>query len=344
MDIVLQILYTVLVLGFLIFIHEFGHFITAKLSKIKVNEFAIGMGPTIFKIQGKETKYAIRLFPIGGFVSMEGEDEESDDENSFTSKPVWKRIIVVVAGATMNLILGFIITAIIVVRSAALPSTTIAEFTEDAVSYQYGLQVDDQILKVGNKPVFVYADIASAFSMALDTETVDITVKRDGEKITLYGVKFPQLQLSEELSGLDTDFKVYKEEKNFVNIVKQSFFRTGSYVTMMYDTLRELFTGGLSVKYVSGPVGTSTVISQAAKLGIDTFLSLVALLSINLAVVNLLPLPALDGGRFIFLLIELVRGKPVPQKYESVVHLVGMVILLLFSVFIMLKDIFFPVV
>ena len=146
MEILLQIIYTILVLGALIFIHEFGHFITAKLSGVKVNEFALGMGPTLLKIQGKETKYALRLFPIGGFVAMEGEDEESEDERAFGKKNVWKRMIIVVAGAAMNLILGFAITTALVIMSVALPSTTVGAFADGAVSGQTGLSASTQIL------------------------------------------------------------------------------------------------------------------------------------------------------------------------------------------------------
>ncbi len=435
MEIVLQILYTVLVLGALILIHELGHFTTAKLSGVKVNEFAIGMGPTLFKIKGKETKYAIRLFPIGGFVAMEGEEEDSEDDRAFNKKSVWKRMIIVAAGAAMNLILGFVITTALVIMStvsasttvlgfednaissqsgllagdriveidgtqigsigdiknyfshsegssafditvirkgektalesvsfpteekngkyypridfkvsSGLPSTTVGGFTEDSLSDKSGLKIGDRILKINGRNISIYTDIATAFSVSYNKDTLDITVERDGEKILLNDVHFPVLQAAEDLTSPDIDFKVKAEEKTLLNILKHSVFRTGSFITLMYDTIIDMVTGKLSVKYVSGPVGTSTVIYQAAQTGIETLLSLVALISINLAVVNLLPLPALDGGKLVFLLIELIFRKKVPAKIEAAISFAGIVILMILMVVIVFKDIFFPII
>lgn len=180
MDLFLQILYTVLILGFLIFIHELGHFTVAKLSKIKVNEFSLGMGPSILKKQGKETLYSLRLFPIGGYVKMEGEDEESDAEGSFSKKPVLIRMAVVVAGAFMNILLGLIVTAILVSSSAKLPSTTVAEFTDGATSSSYGLASGDIITEINGKKINIYMDISSAFSRTYGNDSVEIKVIRDG--------------------------------------------------------------------------------------------------------------------------------------------------------------------
>ncbi len=344
MEILLQIIYTILVLGALIFIHEFGHFITAKLSGVKVNEFALGMGPTLLKIQGKETKYALRLFPIGGFVAMEGEDEESEDERAFGKKNVWKRMIIVVAGAAMNLILGFAITTALVIMSVALPSTTVGAFADGAVSEQTGLQVGDKIVEINGRSISIYTDIATAFSVAYNENTLDMKVVRNGETVLLENVEFPTYTAAEGLSSPDIDFKVKAEEKNIMNVLKHSIFRTKSFVTLMYDTIIDMITGRLSVKYVSGPVGTSNVIYEAAQSGFETLLSLVALISINLAVVNLLPLPALDGGRFVFLLIELIFRKKVPQDVEATINFIGLAALMILMVVIVFKDIFFPII
>jgi regulator of sigma E protease len=180
--------------------------------------------------------------------------------------------------------------------------------------------------------------------VAYNKDTLDLTVERDGETIVLNDVKFPVFQAADDLSSPDIDFKVKAEEKTFINILKHSVFRTGSFVTLMYDTIIDMVTGKLSVKYVSGPVGTSTVIYQAAKSGFETLLSLVALISINLAVVNLLPLPALDGGKFVFLLIELIFRKRVPQKVEAAISFAGIVALMILMAVIVFKDIFFPIV
>ncbi|MBQ6172556.1 MAG: RIP metalloprotease RseP [Clostridia bacterium] len=435
MEILLQIIYTVLVLGALIFIHELGHFTTAKLSGVKVNEFAIGMGPTLFKIKGKETTYAIRLLPIGGFVAMEGEEEDSEDDRAFNKKSVWKRMIIVAAGAAMNLILGFVITTALVIMStvsasttvlgfednavssqsglfagdriveingtqignigdiknyfahsegsssfditvirkgekttvkgvsfpteekngkiypkidfkvsSGLPSTTVGGFVEGSLSEQSGLRVGDRIININGKNISIYTDIATAFSVAYNKDTLDVTVERDGEKVLLKDVRFPVFKAAEDLTSPDIDFKVKAEEKTILNVLKHSVFRTGSFITLMYDTIIDMVTGKLSVKYVSGPVGTSTVIYQAAQTGIETLLSLVALISINLAVVNLLPLPALDGGKLVFLLIELIFRKKVPQKIEAAISFGGIVALMILMVVIVFKDIFFPII
>lgn len=343
MDIILQIVYTVLVLGFLILIHEFGHFICAKLTKVKVNEFALGMGPAIFKKQIGETLYALRLFPIGGYVAMEGEDDSSEDPNAFSKKNIWARLLIVSAGALMNFIVGFVITFILVVQAEALPSLQIAQFMDDAVSDDSGLMVGDIITGIGGRDIKVYADIGTAFSLDYNIDKIDVTVLRDGNEITLKDVSFPSVELAEGLSGLTVDFLVYRQDKNVGTIIRETVYRTGSYISMMYESLLQLVTGEMSVKYVSGPVGISNVVAEAATIGFDAVLSLTALISLNLAVVNLLPLPALDGGRLIFLIIELIFKKKVPQKYEAVVHFVGLVSLLALMVVIVFKDIFFPI-
>jgi len=342
MEIFLQVVYTVLILGFLIFIHEFGHFICAKLTKTKVNEFALGMGPAILKKQFGETLYALRLFPIGGYVSMEGEDDSSEDPNSFGKKNIWARLLIVSAGALMNLVLGFIITLILVLQSG-IPSLTVGEFYENAISDDYGLQVGDTIVKIGDRKIGDYMDIGKAFTLEFNLESIDITVLRDGETVLLEDVVFPKIEQAEDLSVFSVDFKVYGKEKTFTNVMVEAFNRTGSYISMMYESLGQLLTGKMSVKYVSGPVGISSAIADTAKLGFSALMSLTALISLNLAVMNLLPLPALDGGRLIFLLIELITRKRVPQKYEAVVHFVGLVALLALMVIIVFKDIFFPI-
>ena len=343
MDIFLQILYTILIFGFLIFIHELGHFTVAKLSKIKVNEFSIGMGPALIKKKGKETIYSLRLLPIGGYVKMEGEDEESEEEGSFSKKPVLIRIAVVVAGAFMNILLGFIVTAILVFSSPQLPSTTVAEFNDGAVSSSYGLEVGDSIIEVNGKKINIYMDMSAAFSRTYGSDSVNITVLRNGEEIELTGVKFETYEVAEGMYSIYPDFKVYAKEKTFLNTVHETFFRTISFVTLTYESFGDLITGRASIQYLSGPVGTSEVIAEAARSGWDSILYLIALITINLGVVNMLPLPALDGGRFVFLLIELIRGKPINQKYESVIHLIGLALLLLLMIVITFKDIFFPI-
>ena len=219
----------------------------------------------------------------------------------------------------------------------------IAQFREDAVSDDYGLMVGDIITEIGGRDINVYADIGTAFSLDYNIESIDVKVLRDGNEIELKDVKFPTMELADGLTGLSVDFLVYRQDKNVGTVIKETVYRTGSYISMMYESLAQLVTGEMSVKYVSGPVGISNVVAEAATIGFDAILSLTALISLNLAVVNLLPLPALDGGRLIFLLIELIFRKKVPQKYEAVVHFVGLVALMALMVVIVFKDIFFPI-
>lgn len=343
MSILLQILYTVLVLGVLIFVHELGHFIAAKACGVRVTEFALGMGPAILKKQGKETLYALRLFPIGGYCAMTGEDEEiPDDPRAMRNKPVWMRMIIVTAGAAMNMLLGLICVAIIVCFSN-IPSTVVAQFDENAISSQCGLQVDDKIIAVNGEKIADYTEMATVLSRCYNEDTVSMTVLRNGQEVILPNVTFPTEEVDEGLSYPMVDFLVYRAKKTPGVVIRQIFVQTWSYTTSIVDGLRDMITGRISLKYVSGPVGISSVISEAASYGFLSLLSVAALISINLGVMNMLPLPALDGGRFLCMLIEAIVRKPIPPKVEAIIHGVGIVILLAFMAVIMLKDIFFPV-
>lgn len=343
MEIFLQVIYTVLVLGILIFVHELGHFIAAKACGVRVTEFALGMGPALFKKQGKETLYALRLFPIGGYCAMTGEDEEiQDDPKAMRNKPVWMRMIIVAAGAVMNFLLGILLIAIIVCFSN-IPSTTVAQFDENATSVQCGLQKDDKILAVNGNRISDYTDMATELSRCYNQDTVSLTVERNGQQIILQEVTFPKQNVDEGLSYPVVDFLVYRAKKTPVVVIRQIFLQTWSYATSIVNGLADMITGRVSLKYVSGPVGISSVISEAASYGILSLLSVGALISINLGIMNLLPLPALDGGRFLCLLIEAVLRRPIPAKVEGIIHGAGLALLLAFMIIIALKDIFFPI-
>lgn len=368
MSIFLQILYTILVLGFLILIHEFGHFITAKAFKVQINEFSIGMGPKLISVKNKKishvfsrkkeedeedthTMYSLRLFPIGGYVAMEGEDDESDCENAFGKKPAWQRLIITLAGAAMNLIVAILIT-LIVTMSTPTPSTTISSFRDDSVSNHYGLLEKDTIIKIGNTKISTFSDVSRAFQDQIGKQQVDVTVKRDGKEVELKDVKFPLMNAdgkpatAEDIENgalvmFNLDFVVYAKEKTVWNVIKTTFQETVSQVKIMYETVADLITNKISVKYVSGPIGTSTVIKQAADYGIISLLSLTGFISVNLAVINLLPLPALDGGRSVFLLIETVFKKKVPAKIEAAIHSTGLILLMGLMLIIAIKDVIF---
>ncbi len=343
MNIVLQILYTVLVLGVLIFVHELGHFIAAKACKVRVTEFALGMGPAILKKQGKETLYALRLFPIGGYCAMTGEDEEiADDPKAMRNKPVWMRMIIVLAGSVMNFVLGLVLVSIIVCFSN-IPSTTVAQFDENATSVNGGLQVGDKIIAVEGERISDYTGMATQFSRCYNKDTLSLTVLREGQEVILQSVPFPTEQVDEDLSYPMLDFLVYRAKKTPGVVLKQIFLQTGSYVTSVVNGLVDMITGRISLKYVSGPVGISSVISEAASYGILSLLSVAALISVNLGVMNVLPLPALDGGRFLCLLVEAILRRPIPAKVEGMIHAAGLIILLGIMVLVAFKDIFFPI-
>ena len=331
--------YLVAVLLFLvlIIIHEFGHFIAAKLMGVRVNEFAVGFGPKLFAKQWGETKYAFNLIPLGGYCAMEGEDEASGDDRAFCNKKPWRRFIIVVMGALFNLRLGLIIFAIILAPSKAFTSTVIAEFGEGAISQETGLQVDDKIVEVDGRKIFSTYDLSYAFTNVKDGK-IDITVKRDGEKKLLKDVTFETEEL-DGMSYLTVDFKVYGIKKTFGSYIKQTFNTAVSYCAVIWRSLIDLIGGKYGISAVSGPVGVTVAIGNAAKESLKNLLPIMALITINLGIFNLLPVPALDGGRLLFILIEMIARKPVPQKYESAVHAVGFALLIMFMIVVAAKDI-----
>lgn len=317
-------------------VHEAGHFTFAKLFGVKVNEFSLGMGPKIISRKKGETQYSWRLLPIGGFVSMEGEDEDSDDVRAFNNKPCWQRIVIVVAGALVNIILGLILISIMLAISDGYSGTNyIHSFSVDgeSVAQSGEFKSQDKILKIDGKNVYYYTDV---FYLASRDEgsTSDVLIQRDGEKIELNDVVIPTDSLI--MLGVDkTPFTVFKD----------TFKESVSICRMVWLSLFDLVTGKYSVKDVSGPVGVVDVVSQTAEESVSNsdptgILTMMALITINIGIMNLLPLPALDGGRLLFLFIELIRRKPVNQKYEGLVHTIGMVLLLVFMALITFKDIY----
>lgn len=331
--------YLVAVLLFLVLIviHEFGHFIAAKLLGVRVNEFAVGFGPKLFSKKLGETNYAFNLVPLGGYCAMEGEDENSTDTKAFCNKAPWRRFLIVIMGATFNLLLGLIIVAIILAPTKRFATTQIAEFNESAVSQQSGLQKDDIILEVDGRKIFTTYDLSYAFTNIADGK-VDILVERNSEKTLLKNVEFE----TEEYEGIDfltVDFKVYGQEKTIGNYIVNIFKTTASYCAVIWRSFIDLISGKYGLSAVSGPVGVTVVIANAAKQSLQNLLPLMAFISINLGIFNLLPVPALDGGRLVFILFEMIFKKPIPQKYESLVHTIGFVVLIGFMILIVAKDV-----
>ncbi len=336
------ILVAVLFFGLLIFFHELGHFTFAKLFKVKVHEFAMGMGPTLFKFKKGETKYALRLFPIGGFVSMEGEDEESEDEGAFCNKPAWQRFIIVAAGGTINLIMGVIIVAVMLSQANLIGLPEIHSFEENAVSSQY-LQAGDKIEKINGKRVYSEYDL-SFLMMRDDDGIMEFTVERNGEKVELPAVPF-QTYDNNGVNTIVYDFIIRGVEPGIWSVAKNSVLQSVSIGRIVWISLLDLVTGQYGLSDLSGPIGTVTYIADAAVQGVTQSMdfsylfNLMAMIAINIGLFNLLPLPALDGGRLFFILIEIIFRKRVPAKYEGWVHAVGIVLLLGLMVIVSFSDI-----
>lgn len=341
MSYLITALASIFVFGTVIFIHELGHFLSAKFSGIKVHEFALGMGPTLIKFSKGDTQYALRLFPIGGFVSMEGEDEESDEEGSFTKAPVSNRILVTIAGAVMNLLLGFVVLIIIVSMQNSIVSRKIAEFYPNASTREHGLRENDTILSVNGRRCYVAGDVSYEFART-QNGTTDLTVLRDGKKIELKDVVFDTIKSSDKTNEQDQlviDFKVYPIKKTVFSVVREAGNWTLSLARLVILSLTDLVSGRVAINNLSGPVGIVSAIGQASSLGITSVLLLLALITINLGIFNLLPLPALDGGRLAFLILEAIRKKPIKPKYEIAVNAVGFMLLMGLMLFVTFNDI-----
>lgn len=329
-------LIAILFFELIIIIHEFGHFAMARLMKIKVNEFSVGMGPKLLQHKGKKTTYTLRLVLFGGYCAMEGEDEDSDDENAFVNKKVWQRILVVVAGAVMNLILGFIIVMIIVCSQNLVGTTQVAKFDDDAVSSSYGLQVGDKIKSIDGMRVYTTNDVTTGFSRC-DGKDVEMVVVRDGKEVTL-NVEFA----TEEYEGHQytvMDFWLRGVKKTPANVITQTCKEFVSYARMVFLSVHDLIAGRYGLSDMSGPVGAVSVVSTAVKTSAYSMLRIMALLTINVGLFNLFPIPALDGWRFFVLLGEGITRKKLPQKAEYAINAGGLIALLALMCFVTFSDI-----
>jgi len=321
-------------------LHELGHYIAARNFGVPINEFAVGMGPRLFSHRSRKTGtvYSIRLFPIGGFVSMVGEDELSDDKNALNHKPVWQRMVITAAGAFTNLVVSVILMCVVILITPNIGGTTVLRFVEeDSLSHQSGLMVGDEIVEVEGTRVRIATELSYEI-MRKGVQPIDLVVEREGERITLSDVQFPTIVQDGMEFGLP-DFQVLALEKNFTNVVEQSVFRSLSTVKMIWESLIDLITGRYGFEQLSGPVGVTTAVSEAAKSGFSDFLYLIVVITMNLGIFNLLPLPALDGGRLLFQVIELFRRKPIRPEFEGYVHFVGIVLLMLLMVAITFQDV-----
>ena len=434
----------VLLFEFIIFAHEFGHFICAKRSGVQVNEFALGMGPKIFSFKKGETRYSLRLFPIGGFCSMEGEDETSDNPRAFTNAKVWKRMIIIVAGAVMNIIVGFVFMLIVTLNQSQFISTTVSDFTAESYTANSGLEVGDKIVGVGGYSVANSRDLLLGIQLLpceevdpesltvykqdccveaknyliemrdkklIDEDTTlrlysevltpeakrinaaqskdeaysllkgvidryyssarvekpadfsypvievrdkrlrylgDVDVIREGEKQTLEDVQFFTYLADEDKTAVGVDFYLIPKDKNFFTVMEETFTGTVSLAKSVWKSFELLIQGRFSLSDMSGPVGITKAVSDVASKGLETgfgdavlnIVFIMALITVNLGIVNMFPFPALDGGRFVFLIIEAVFRKPIPRKVEYIVNGIGLALLVLLIIVITGNDIF----
>ncbi len=347
----LYIILAVLMFGILIFIHELGHYLFARLFKVSITEFSIGMGKSIISKTSKKTgiMYSLRLFPIGGYVSMVGENEESDDPNALSKKPAWQRFIIVAAGAAVNLIFGFLLMLWLVALSASsggIYTNTVYGYAENAsyeiTSDQYGIMPGDTIIKINEKRTHNAYDVSYEI-MRKGTEPLDITVERAGERVVLEDVVFPT-EVSNGVEFGSMDFIIKSERASFGKVILHTTQRSMLTVRMVWESLFDLISGRYGVEAVSGPVGITETIVDATDTAVQTkdyssVIYIAAVICINLGVMNLLPIPALDGGRLFFILFEMIFRRPIPSKIENYIHAFGMYFLLLFMLLISLKDV-----
>lgn len=336
------IILALLLFSFIVFFHEFGHFLLAKLNGIDVDEFAIGMGPAIFSKEYKGTKYAIRIFPIGGYCAMGEDDEVTDSPGNFNNKSVWARISVIAAGAVFNFILAFLMS-VIIVGMTGYDSPVIGEVDAGFPAAEAGMLPGDKIVKMNDEKINIFREI-TMYNQFHQNEETNITFVRDGEKHT---VTITQ-KMDEELGYVRFGFTSAGYQKpTLFKALQYGAYEVGFWIETTLDSLRMLITGQVGADQLSGPVGIVNVVGdtyeQTKEYGFLTvvanMLSLAILLSANLGVMNLLPLPALDGGRLVFLFVEAIRGKRVPPEKEGYVHGLGMVLLLILMVFVLYNDI-----
>lgn len=341
----MTIIYFILILGIIVFIHELGHFLFAKRAGIYVYEFSIGMGPQIFKFKRKndETEYSIRLFPIGGFVQMAGESVEVDEtvpkEQRMQSKTWFQRFMTVIAGIMFNFILAIVLFFVVGLVNGSQQNKPYVSFVDpNGNAYQAGLTEGSVITKIDGVKVRTYDRLILEYQVRLGEDIV-FEVKDSNGEIKNVTVT-PQEVNENDTISYKYGFSLSDEVKNgFLPALKYAFTKTFSLIEQMFFTVVYLFTGQLSVSNLSGPVGIFTVVGDAAKTGFINLVYLLAFISVNVGFINFLPLPAFDGGRILFLVIEKIIGRPVNPKVENTIHSIGMILLLILMVFITYNDI-----
>lgn len=329
----ITIISSIIIFLLVILIHEFGHFIVAKMNGVSVLEFSVGMGPKLFQKESNGTLYSLRLLPVGGYCQLEGEDEENDSPNSLNNQSPFVRLKVILAGAIMNFILAFIL--LILLMSVSRVSTEISGVLEDSPAYSSGIQTGDKIVSINGKNIDDGEELLK--NIKESQGDLDIGVIRDSRSKNIKVT--PRLENNVRKIGVN-----FQEEYNIKNFSIIKGFKKGvitflNLTGMLYKFLGMLITGQLGLGGVSGPVGVVKEIGNAAKTGVANLIFLLAYININLGVFNLLPIPALDGGRAIFILIEMIFGKKISQEKEGYIHMVGLILLLALIAVVTIKDV-----
>ncbi|MCR5825243.1 MAG: site-2 protease family protein [Oscillospiraceae bacterium] len=349
----MYIIIAILLFGVLIAVHEFGHFAAAKLCGVRVNEFSVGMGPLLFQKTRGETAYSLRLLPLGGYCAMEGEDEESTDERALNHQSFWKQFAILVAGAAMNFLTGFLILLCLYAGAEAFYTAEIVQFA-DGFPYEGadGVMVGDVIYRINGERIYTRSDVATILQFKSRGDTMELVVLRDGQKLT---------RTLEKQTYTDAEGNEYRAfgftyggivEATPLLKLKIAWYNTLDYVRLVRLSLQMLFSGAAGVEDLNGPVGIVSTISSMGKeteaqegmaAAIETVLYYGALIAVNLAVMNLLPLPALDGGKVLILVINAISmrllHKKLPQKLETVINAAGFALLMALMLFVTFHDV-----
>ena len=345
------ILAAILVFGVLIAVHELGHFMAAKACGVRVNEFSIGMGPALWKKQKGETQYSLRLFPVGGFCAMEGEEEDSDDPTALNNQGFWAKLLIFAAGAAMNFIAGLLIILVLYADARAFYVPVVAGFADGCpLESADGLQEGDRLLRIDGEKVYVYSDISLLMGLN-KTGAFDLQIERNGEVITLRDFTMERREYTDQNGKAYTGYGLYfgAEEATLGRKLSYSWNNAMDFARLVRLSLQMLVTGQAGVKDLSGPVGIVSTMTQVGaqaattRAAVENIAYLAALIAVNLAVMNLLPLPALDGGKIFFLVINAVSmqlfKKQIPAKYENYIHFAGLILLLALMAVITFSDV-----
>lgn len=340
MTIIISAIKIIVLLGFLISIHEAGHLIVAKLCKVKVNEFAIGFGPKLWSKQGKETKYTVRLIPLGGFCNMEGEEERSENEGSFSKTSIPKRMAIVFAGATVNILFGLLVYFTIAAFSGTYTTNIITGTIEGYAAESFDIRENDKVIEIQGKKIKNRYDLNRVINKN-NGEEVSLKIERNNEIIEY---KIKPTEIKAQIQDTENYITYYylgvnlkSAEDNFINHIIYGGLETKEFAFSIIENLKMLFTGNVGLNQMVGPVGISEVVAKTN--GIKEFVYILALISVSLGVTNLLPIPALDGGKILILLIEAIRRKPLSEKMEINIQLIGFSILIAISLIVTYNDI-----